>query len=168
VDELADLTARVAIPDALARYCRGMDRLDDAVALSAFHPAARVDYGEQFFEGTAEDFVAWVHRLHDGIDVTVHRIAPPVIRVEGDRALSEAQGHIMLIDRVDDGRYRVRHGFGRYLDRWRRIDGAWAIDERVYRRDVGWEELVEAAPGGGSRNAGEPSFAAFRAFGLPG
>jgi SnoaL-like domain len=161
MDDIAGLIARAAIEDGLARYCRGMDRMDDRIARSAFHPGATVDYGEQFFRGTADDFVEWVHRLHAEVDVTVHRIANTLIRVDGDRAVSEASGHVMLIDAEPDGLSRVRHGFGRYLDRWLCVDGVWAIEHRVYRRDVGWEEHVAASPGGGRRDPDDPSFVAF-------
>lgn len=164
--DIETLLARAAIVDGLARYCRAMDRLDDELALTVFSPDATVDYGEQFYRGTARGFITSVHELHAGIDATVHRIVSPLIRVDGQDAVSEAPGHVMLVRRQPDGRYRIGHGFGRYLDRWRLNDGAWTIQHRVYRRDVGWDVTVNAAPGGGFRDPADPSFGMFEGFDL--
>ena len=50
--------------------------------------------------------------------------------------------------------------WGRYLDRWSRRDGHWAIDRRVYLHD--FDEVREiketALPGVGRRDREDPSY----------
>ncbi|MBU3738793.1 MAG: nuclear transport factor 2 family protein, partial [Rhodoferax sp.] len=53
--QVQELTDRHAIHDCIARYCRGVDRLDKALCLSAFHPDALDEHGK--FVGTPEEFV---------------------------------------------------------------------------------------------------------------
>lgn len=51
LDELLD---REAIRDCLARYCRGVDRLDRALLLSTYWPGAEDDHGSAPLSVTAE------------------------------------------------------------------------------------------------------------------
>src|SRR5687768_7203639 len=59
---LRDHRARTEIHDTLMRYCRGVDRLDRDLILSAYHPGARDNHGS--FDGPVEDFVDWVFENH--------------------------------------------------------------------------------------------------------
>ena len=43
--QIKHLIDRQAILDCLTRYCRGMDRFDRALVLSAYHPDAIDDHG---------------------------------------------------------------------------------------------------------------------------
>ena len=49
--ELETLVAKQAIRDALSRYCRGLDRMDKAMAYAVWHPDGTADY-QGIFEGT--------------------------------------------------------------------------------------------------------------------
>lgn len=155
--DIDQISGTLEITDALARYCRALDRLDDELALSLWHPGGTVDYGAELFTGTATDFVKWLRPVHEGVDATTHRITNVIVRITGDTAVSEASGHVMLITRTPEGQ-RVQHTFGRYLDRWARRDGSWAIDHRRYVRDAGWVAVDEALPGGGRRDRTDPSY----------
>ena len=59
VQELHD---REAIRDCVARYCRGVDRFDRELILSAFHPDATDEHGK--FVGNPREFVAWELEQH--------------------------------------------------------------------------------------------------------
>jgi len=51
----------------------------------------------------------------------------------------------------------------RYLDRWSRRAGRWAIDHRVWVLDFDEQDRPVTArpPGGGSRDRSDPSYALF-------
>lgn len=155
--DIDQISGTLEITDALARYCRALDRFDDELALTLWHPGGTVDYGAELFSGSASDFVKWLRPVHERVDATTHRIANAIVRVTGDTAVSEAYGHVMLITRTSDGQ-RVQHTFGRYLDRWSLREGRWAIDHRRYVRDAGWIADVEALPTSGRRDRTDPSY----------
>ncbi|MES2303795.1 MAG: nuclear transport factor 2 family protein, partial [Pseudomonadota bacterium] len=63
-----------------------------------------------------------------------------------------------------DGVLRQGTALGRYLDRWSRRDGHWAIDHREYVQDI--DEVVDAGPPlvgafGARRDREDPSYAVF-------
>lgn len=155
--DIEQLSGTLEITDALARYCRALDRLDDELALALWHPGGTVDYGPGLFSGSSADFVAWLRPVHEAVDATTHRIANVIVRVTGGTAVSEAYGHVMLVTRGVGGQ-TVQHTFGRYLDRWSLRDGRWAIDHRRYVRDLGWRATDEALPGSGRRDRSDPSY----------
>lgn len=150
---------REAIADQLHLYARAMDRIDRALGHSVWHEGGTADYGPMF-SGTGRQFVDWVCETHAAMIAHAHRISNILIRVEDEIARSEAYVHATL--RFEqDGRLRQASIFGRYLDRWSKRDGRWAIDARIYVqdfddiRDVG-EQVV--APWG-RRDRSDPSYA---------
>ncbi|HUD94076.1 nuclear transport factor 2 family protein [Sphingobium sp.] len=120
------LIAHDQIGNALARHSRGVDRADAALIISAYHPGASVDYG--FFIGEADALATVLADAMADAPPTLHRTAPPMIRLDGDRAVSEAY---VIAYTQEPGMQRLI--FGRYLDRLERREGAWRI---VYRRYV--------------------------------
>jgi hypothetical protein len=58
MDALDRLLAKTEITDVVARYARGIDRLDMELVRSCYHPSARDDHGT--FKGSVEDFVEWL------------------------------------------------------------------------------------------------------------
>ena len=153
-----EVRSHLEINDALARYCRAMDRMDDALALRVWHTDGTVSYAPGIFAGTAPEFVRWVRGVHEGVDATTHRIANVVVRVRADRAVSEAYGHVMLVSRTQAGTGVVRHAYGRYVDRWSWRDGRWAIDHRDYLRDLGYEHSVPLLSSAAGRDRSDLSY----------
>src|SRR4029453_2913681 len=84
---LDDLVAQQEIRDVLARYTRGIDRMDRELVLSCYHPGAYDDHGE--FQGTVEEFADWVERVLSYFERTMHFLAQQLVEGEGDRAHSE-------------------------------------------------------------------------------
>lgn len=150
--QVEELQARLAIQESMARYCRAMDRMDNDQAVALWHEGGTVNYEPGLFTGLASDFVSWVHDVHEQVDLTVHRVSHIQIEVNGDRAVSEAYGHVMLMTQVPAGT-RLRTSFGRYVDRWSRRSNGWAIDHREYRRDVSYTELLGEPHTLGTRTA---------------
>ena len=60
-----ELKDRQEIYDCLMRYCRGIDRLDRDMLLSAYHPDAVDDHG--VYVGGVEGFATHVFALHFGM-----------------------------------------------------------------------------------------------------
>jgi hypothetical protein len=85
------------------------------------------------------------------------------IEVVGERAASESYVTVAL--RTKGGASaRDILSRGRYVDRWSRRDGRWAIDHRIYLND--WTSFLPVPdeptlPITGRRDAGDASYAAF-------
>ena len=150
---------RQAIVDQLHNYARAMDRIDHALGYAVWHEDGTADYGPMF-SGTGRAFVDWACETHGGMIAHAHRISNILIRVEGEQARSEAYVHATLRFEQGGG-LRQASVFGRYLDRWSKRDGRWAIGARVYVqdfddiRDVGTQIITPW----GRRDRSDPSYA---------
>jgi hypothetical protein len=134
-----ELLSRQAILDCLHRYSRGVDRLDGALILSAFHSDA-VDYHGREGRSPAE-FVDWVcerHRERLGVQ---HFMTNHTFDFDGDIAYVES--YFCVPHRVAGGMHVETVG-GRYVDRFERRSGAWKIARRVVVRE--WSGRLEATP----------------------
>lgn len=133
---LETLAAKQEIRDVLSRYCRAMDRMDLELALSVFHPDAPFHY-EGMFEGTGKEFMDWVWKTHATMARHSHQITNVLTEVDGERAVSEAYVTVALWTLPDpEGHQTEIVVRGRYLDRWSRREGRWAIDERTHLADM--------------------------------
>ena len=125
-----------AIRDVLSRYCRGLDRMDKEMAYAVWHPDGTAFY-DGIFEGTGRGFVDWVWQAHAAMERHSHQITNVLIELEGDRATSESYVTVALWTRPDaEGRQLELVGRGRYLDRWQRRAGVWAIEHRIHLLDL--------------------------------
>jgi len=130
---IEDVIARAEIGELLVRYCRGIDRLDWDLVRSCFWPDGIADYRAFGLTGTPDALVAFLQApaAMPALTRTMHVLSNHTIALDADRARSEAYcmahheggaGHIW------DGRFAVT--WLRYLDRWERRDGRWAILHR--------------------------------------
>ena len=133
-DAFEDLLAKQEITEVLYRYCRGLDRMDRAMADTVWHEGGTGDYGE-IFNGTGQGFLDWVWPVHAAMRRHSHQITNILIEVDGDRAISEAYVTVALRTEARSGRLVDIVGRGRYLDRWSKREGRWAIDHRRYVDD---------------------------------
>jgi hypothetical protein len=128
-DPLEELRSRLAIHDVVLRYCRGVDRLDEAVVRACYHPDATDTHGS--FHGSVDEYVAWAFRLLDRYDATMHLVGNHLATVVGDAAVAETYGIAHHRSSDPDPRRNLTVGF-RYLDRFERRDGGpWLIARRV-------------------------------------
>lgn len=116
----------VAIAQVLARYARGIDRLDLDLVRSCYHPDATEDRGR--FRGGVDEFIAWLEETLTGMEATWHLVGVPVIEVEGDVAYSEAY---CLGIQYMPGAEEANLIPCRYCDRFERRDGEWRIARRI-------------------------------------
>jgi hypothetical protein len=158
-EALEDLLAREAIRRRLHDYCRAMDRRDDDLGRAVWHEDGTADYGADVFQGRGRDFVARVSRNHLRRTAHSHQLATVAIDIDGDAASSEAYATVRLVTNAEDAVTEELY-VGRYLDRWSRRDGCWAIDHRVWVLDFGELDRPVATPlaGSGSRDRTDPSY----------
>ncbi|MTD17110.1 nuclear transport factor 2 family protein [Nakamurella sp. YIM 132087] len=136
---VADLQDRSAIRDVLMRYSRGVDRLDRDLLLSVYHPDAIDDHG--VFIGTAEAFADWAIGMHTTTHVS-HQHAIFNISIDLDGDVAHTESYYMFVGLNREGK-PLTMGGGRYMDRFEKRDGRWAIAARVCLRD--WAQL-DAVP----------------------
>jgi hypothetical protein len=161
--EIQHLIDRQSIHDCLTRYCRGVDRFDRELVLSAYHPDAIDDHG--VFVGMRDEFVDWVFALHGkGQISTQHHLTNHTCEIDGDVAHAETY-YLFTARNVDETLWVAG---GRYLDRLERRENQWRIATRYCI--VEWSGTPPAGPipfadisdvhanGKPGRNAADPSY----------
>ncbi|HVW17589.1 MAG TPA: nuclear transport factor 2 family protein [Solirubrobacteraceae bacterium] len=124
--EVRLLLDREAIREVIHRFARGLDRHDDELVVSAYHPDATDRHGS--FSGGPDAFVAWANALHaEGWSVHHHHLTTSTIEVDGDVAHAETYC-IGTFRRRDEPVVDIAGG--RYVDRLERRDGEWRIAAR--------------------------------------
>lgn len=121
-----ELEDRQAIMDCVTAFCRGINRLDRDLLLSSFHPDAVDDHG--YFVGNREKFVDYIDMCYQGMSVTEHYIMNH--RLELDGSVAHGETYWLAITGRKDGPGVYQWG-GRYIDRFEKRAGKWAISERV-------------------------------------
>lgn len=154
-EEIAD---RLAITDVIYRYCRAMDRIDAELGYSVWHEDGEADYGA-IYRGSGRGFVDWVCGAHRAMLATSHRVTNVLVTLDGDKAGSESYV-VAALRRMDGTRLLQTLAWGRYLDRWSRRGGCWAIDRRVYVHDFDEvREITETVLAGtGRADREDPSY----------
>lgn len=158
--ELQRLLDRQAISDCLHRYSRGIDRHDEELLGSAFHPDAVDHHGE--FVGPPEVFVPWANELHESEwQSHTHFLDVNLVEIDGDKAHTITYCLWVLRRQNGEG---VDLGGGRYLDQLEKRDGDWRITQRELVID--WlahaDEIPRAASGvypTGTWDKSDPSYA---------
>lgn len=141
--EIDHLAAKDAIRNCIARYSRGLDRIDETLLRSAFHPDAVIDFSPAF-KGPLEDWIplAITHQLAQF--QAQHMVGQSLIQVDGDSAVAESYGLARHKNHVD-GQW-IDHLIAlRLLDRFSKRNGAWKISERKQVTD--WARAVPVASG---------------------
>ena len=152
-----------AIYEVLVRYARAIDRRDEELLRSVFHPDA-IDHhvGKT---ATAEEFCGWAMQLLATMGPTAHYVGFPLIDLNGDVAHSES--YAIAYHRLGEGDAAFDNFLGaRLLDRFERRDGEWRIAHRRVVYDWGRIERATEAwwdtlPGDwtlGSRDRDDPDY----------
>lgn len=142
-DEMSNTVARLldreAIRDCLARYCRGIDRRDEAMLRSAYWPDATDQHGA--YSGSAEGFLQWALAALTRNRGSVHTTGTQLIELDGDRAAVETYFMALQRDEGRDGVLSEVALWGRYLDVFEKRHQDWRIKERTvvydWMRDLG-------------------------------
>jgi hypothetical protein len=137
--KIQQLWDREQIRQCLTRYCRGVDRFDRELILSAFHPDCLDEHGK--FVGNREEFVEWALGQHGAAHLShQHCLLNQTVEIEGDAAHSEAYFMFVCMNRKGKP---LTLGGGRYVDRFEKRGGEWRIAARVTLRD--WALMDEIA-----------------------
>lgn len=165
-DSLADvLAARQDFRDLNAAYCRGIDRCDEPLLRSIWHPDATVAYG--IFDGNALEFSSYITKLNQGLERTFHTVSNQYHKVDGDKAVGESYVIGVATAKVEGKLMDTLIG-GRYLDRLERRNGVWKIAHRTYVMDwnmnmpatAEWDEgMYGMIKTRGKRDKSDPSYA---------
>jgi hypothetical protein len=126
---VAALLDKQEIREVVLRYCRGIDRMDQDLVRSCYHPDATDEHGSFF--GGVDEYVAFAWKLMPRYDATMHFVGNVLIELEGDAARSEA--YCIAHHRSASGVPAHNLATGcRYIDTFeRREDRVWRIAKRV-------------------------------------
>ena len=166
-DPARELLDKQACVELVYRLARAIDRCDETLLRSLFHPDATDDHG--VFHGTAAGFADWVMPVLRGMKRTQHCIANVLIEVSGDMAFGESYftAHHALPNPEGPDTYMV--AAGRYLDRFERRNGQWRFAHRQACYDWNaqapstdsWKRDAMAGWTFGERGEGDASYANF-------
>jgi ketosteroid isomerase-like protein len=134
MDELAD---RVALRELVEAYAHNVDRLDPEAVAALFSP----DGVLKIYEGdpatvepdrvrTGQREIATALAGLSRYEVTTHFLGQQSVQIDGDMATGETYCMAHHITATDGERLDKVLSI-RYLDRFRRIDARWRIEERV-------------------------------------
>jgi hypothetical protein len=125
--QLQALLDREAIRDCLYRYCRGIDRADEAALRSAYWEDATDCHGA--WNGSATGFIDQaLQRLRQG-GRRVHQVNNISIELQGDVAAVESC--FLALQAPAAAPARETFLCGRYVDRFERRQGEWRIAART-------------------------------------
>jgi hypothetical protein len=144
---LGDLLDRAAVREVLTRYCRAADRCDQEFLRGCYHAGTADRHGP--FAGSADAFATRVvDRQRTTSITTQHAVSNVVIELAGDTAWVESAftaTHVRPASNEGPGDGPFIDTFwGRYVDRFDRRGGTWAITTRKVVHD--WSERRAAGP----------------------
>ena len=113
------------IYDALARFCRALDRCDEALLRTIYHPDG-VHLHALGPEISADEYVEMAMAGLRGVGPVSHQLLNVLIELHGDTAYSEAYCLVFHRLEKDGAPFDCIIG-SRMLDRWERRVGSWKI-----------------------------------------
>jgi hypothetical protein len=133
VQELLD---REAIRDCLYRYCRGVDRADEAALRSAYWEDATDRHGP--YQGTAAGFIEWALKALPGFERSIHQITNVLIELQPGGAAVESQ--FTAYQRAPNAAGVMQQFLlmGRYADWFEKRGEEWRVKRRTVIYD--WVE----------------------------
>ncbi|HEY2658277.1 MAG TPA: nuclear transport factor 2 family protein [Caulobacteraceae bacterium] len=165
--DIQALWDRAEIAEVIMRYCRSIDRGDEALLRSCFHADATHLHGA--FEGLSSDFCAFAMETVKAVELTHHQLGQTSVEIVGDVAFAEtyftSYHRFGPVPPPGGQPHEDRILGGRYVDRFERRDDAWRIAHRQgineWRRyepasDRGFFDLPEDQRG--RRDRGDPVY----------
>ncbi|MBV8538708.1 MAG: nuclear transport factor 2 family protein [Alphaproteobacteria bacterium] len=135
---MSDLTAawldKLAIGEVVQNWALWRDTGNWDGLRRAFHPDGTMT--ATWFAGGVADFIAGCQRSWAAGSRSAHFIGGTVVELNGAKALAESRIILMVRDTVDDVEVDVTC-YGRFYDRFVKLDKAWRILQRgvVYEKD---------------------------------
>jgi SnoaL-like domain len=139
---LQRLLDKQEIYEVLCRYCRGIDRLDEPLVRSCYHPDAVDNHG--LYNGSVDHFVASAFARQRTLVSACHQLHNVMVDIRGDEALVETYS-TAIERRRGEAADLVDNIVGcRYIDRFeRRQGGPWLIALRTVVIDWSRSEPVD-------------------------
>jgi hypothetical protein len=131
VGALRRLLDRQAIIDCINRYARGVDRGDEALLQSAYHPDAVEDHAGGYV-GAVDGLIPYLAAAHRPFQGYQRFVTNFSLEFDGDEAHAESY-YLCILRRDEDAKLFVNGG--RYVDRLERRDGEWRIAATVLVAD---------------------------------
>ena len=147
--QVRELLDKQAITDVIITYARAIDRLDEDLLRSVFHPDSQHAHGFvgpssdpslPSSPGAPGDFVAYAFEVLRTLARTHHQLGNIFIELDGDDAYTEtyfsayhrmrAKGDPLASDGAYDTEMDWLVG-GRYIDRMQKREGVWKISHRT-------------------------------------
>lgn len=141
--KLIELLDREAIRDCIYRYCRGVDRADEASLRSSYWPDATDRHGP--YAGPVEGFFLWAREVFETDARNIHQVSNILIEFPGP-ATAAVESYFSALQRGagKDGVVRQFLLAGRYCDRFEKRGGEWRVAARVVAYDWVEEQAVPA------------------------
>lgn len=151
---LRELLDKQALLELVIRYCRAVDRADEELFLSCYHPDAYDYHGP--YSGSPREMLAALKKGTLGtLEVMVqHAISNSLFELHGDIAYGET--YFQTRRPGEDGELSM--SVGRYVDRFERRNGEWRIAMRrciieYARKGINKADFVQ-----GTRDRKDPSY----------
>ena len=156
---LDELVAKDAIREQIYNYSRGLDRMDQELAMQVWHPDGTTNF-LGIYEGTGAGFIEWVWAVHEPYVAHSHQMTNILIKVDGDTAVSETYMMTALHAQPTENSANTSVVRGRYADKWSKRNGRWAIDHRLYALDFTTADASTGPnrPRTGRRDRIDPSY----------
>lgn len=158
--QLQQLIDREAIRDCLYRYCRGIDRADEATLRSTYWPDAHDSHGA--YVGSAEGFIEMARAVFKTNPRNIHQVSNILIEFDGPNAAA-VETYFNALQRAPDRQGTVRQVLlcGRYCDRFEKRGGEWRVADRTVVYDWVEEQDAPAEPEAKRFGARQPIGAAY-------
>jgi hypothetical protein len=135
--KLTELLDREAIRDCMYRYCRGIDRADEAALRSAYWPEATDRHGR--YSGPVEGFFDMVKRGYSAGGRNIHQVSNILIEFKNETSAAvESYFNALQRSPRKDGSISQVLLAGRYCDLFEKRGGEWRVARRVVAYD--WVE----------------------------
>ena len=138
-DRLAQLADRLELLDLLATLSHGIDRSDRDLIVSCYTEDSTDDHGG--FKGTAAEFADYIcggSQISRTAKSLQHVLGQSRFEIDDDSAFGETAYTFDMITAENE----LLHSSGRYVDRFRRVDGRWLVHHRKVVSD--WTGRIAA------------------------
>ncbi|WP_370302276.1 nuclear transport factor 2 family protein [Pseudooceanicola sp.] len=128
--QVTELMDREKIRDCIFRYCRGIDRADEATLRSAYWPEAHDSHGT--YSGPIEGFYEWVKSIWATGPRNIHAVSNVLIEFRDDtHAAVESYFNALQRGTGPDGMTRQVLLSGRYCDYFEKRVDEWRVLDRT-------------------------------------
>lgn len=162
--KLDDLQSREDIRQCLYRANRGMDRRDEALITSAYHPDAELRWRSESFTPIG-DWLKMAMTYTMKTSRVQHMIGNILIDLRGDEADVESYELARHLTPTPNGTKDIITA-SRFVDRFTRRDGEWRVARRIKVTDwlrvlEGEDPLYDTAAPHGTRDLSDLSYETF-------